>query len=339
MAVPNSRFTEFLKDIEPSPTTKSQASEAHTKMREHLRTQADFAGVYFSSFLSGSSARDTALRPRKAADEIERPDVDIIVVTNYSIHDRPEWVLRQVCRAIEDKGSGYPVERINRRSVRVNTWRAEMDIVPVIEDPVEGYWIADRESGRWQFTNPPVHKTWSANENARFGGRFKPLVKLFKWWRRVNHTRSKRPKGFVLERLVAMHAPTGEQHFGEAFAQLLENLRDACQSSATLGIKPVISDPAVPGNDILSKVTLVQWQEFIREVSTYADIARKAQDANDLEEATRQWRRVLGDRFKSSQAAKVAASTLGGFSTATAAPAYSFPDAMAAPTNKPRGFA
>lgn len=339
MAVPNARFTEFLTDIEPSPTTKSHASAAHTKMRDHLRTQVDFKVIYNGSFLSGSSARDTALRPRRTADEVERPDVDIIVVTSYSKHDRPDWVLKQVGRAIEDKGNGYPVERINRRSVRVNTWRAEMDIVPVIEDAVEGYWIADRESGTWQFTNPPVHKTWSANENVRFSGRFKPLVKLLKWWRRVNHTRSKRPKGFVLERLVSLHAPTGEPHFGEAFAQLLESIRDTYQLSATLGVKPVISDPAVPGNDILSKVTVAQWQEFVRKVSTYADIARKAQDADDLEEATRQWRRVLGERFKSSQAAKATASTLGGFATATAAPAYSFPDAMAAPNNKPRGFA
>lgn len=337
MAVPNARFVEFLKDIEPSPTTKSHASTAHTKMRDHLRIQGEFADIYRSSFLSGSSVRDTALRPRKTADEIERPDVDIIVVTAYSKNDKPEWVLKQVCRAIEDKGSGYPVERINRRSVRVNTWRAEMDIVPVVEDAVEGYWIADRESGMWQFTNPPVHKIWSANENTRFNGRFKPLVKLFKWWRRINTTRSKRPKGFILERLVSLHAPTEELNFGETFAQLLENIRDTYQVDAILGRKPHISDPAVQGNDILSKVTVTQWQEFIRKVSTYADVARKAQDTDDPEEATRQWRRVFGDRFKSSQTAKATASTFG--SSATAASDYSFPDAMAAPSNKPRGFA
>ena len=121
MAVPNSRFTEFLTDIEPSPTTKCLASKAHTKIRDRLRTQEDFRAVYSSSFLSGSSARDTALRPRKTADNVERPDVDIIVVTNYSKRDRPDWVLKQVRRAIEDNENGYPVERINRRSVRVNT--------------------------------------------------------------------------------------------------------------------------------------------------------------------------------------------------------------------------
>jgi hypothetical protein len=43
-------------------------------------------------------------------------------------------------------------------------------------------------------------------KNIRFETRFKPVVKLFKWWRRENKT-GKRPKGFVLEVLVAKHAP------------------------------------------------------------------------------------------------------------------------------------
>ncbi|EAQ04635.1 hypothetical protein OB2597_05115 [Pseudooceanicola batsensis HTCC2597] len=339
MTVPNARFTELLQDIEPSSTTKSHASTAHIKMREHLRTQSDFKDLYTGSFLSGSSARDTALRPRTSAGQVERPDIDIIVVTDFSTDDDPEWVLKKVCRAIEDKGIGYPVERMNRRSVRVNTWRAEMDIVPVVEDGTEGYWIADRESGTWQFTNPPVHKTWSAEQNAIFNGRFTPMVKLFKWWRRINPTSGKRPKGFVLERLVSLHAPVGEAHYGEAFTQLLENIQSAYEINAALGMKPFISDPAVPGNDILSRVTVAQWQEFIRKVATYAAIARKAQDADDLDEATRQWRRVLGDRFKTTQKTKASASAFGTFATATPAPGYSFPDAMAAPTTKPRGFA
>jgi hypothetical protein len=339
MTVPNARFIDLLQDIEPSPTTKSHASTAHTKMREHLRTQSDFKDLYMGSFLSGSSARGTALRPRTSAGQVERPDIDIIVVTDFSIDDDPEWVLKKVCRAIEDNGNGYPVERMNRRSVRVNTWRAEMDIVPVVKDGTEGYWIADRESGTWQFTNPPVHKTWSAEQNALFDGRFTPLVKIFKWWRRIRRTGGKRPKGFVLERLVSLHAPVGETHYGEAFTQLLENIRSAYEISAGLGRKPFISDPAVPGNDILSKVTVAQWQEFIRKVATYASIARKAQDADDLDEATRQWCRVLGDRFKATQTAKASASALGAFAAATPAPAYSFPDAMAAPNKKPRGFA
>jgi hypothetical protein len=44
-------------------------------------------------------------------------------------------------------------ERTNNRSVRVKTWQAGMNIVPVIET-WNGYLIADLETGELKFTNP-----------------------------------------------------------------------------------------------------------------------------------------------------------------------------------------
>ena len=56
-----------------------------------------------------------------------------------------------------------------------------------------------------------------------------------------------------------------------------------------------------------------------------------------MEEATRLWRKVFGDRFKTTANPAKAANY--SITAAAVAPAgYTFPDAMAAPT-KPRGFA
>ncbi len=339
MPVPNERFLELLKDIEPSPTTKTRASGAHTSIREHLRTQEEFKDRYVSSFLAGSYARDTAIRPRTSGDDQDRPDVDIIIVTNYTEYDRPDDVLQEVKEALEDGGSGYSVKRVNKRSVRVETSRADMDIVPVVELPYGGYKIPDRETDSWLFTNPPVHTDWSSQQNSRFKGRFKARVKMLKWWRRINPTPSRRPKGFVLEVLVSMHGPIAETHYGEAFAQTLENIRDTYAYDASLGIKPTISDPAAPLNDILAKVTAPQWEIFIEKVRVYADIARKAQDTDDMVEATKQWQRVFGNRFKATAKASTAAA-YGGLAAAVApSPGYTFPNTPAAPPSKPRGFA
>ena len=337
MPVPNARFDELLQDIEPSRTTKSQASAAHTKIRDHLRKQESFKDRYVDSFLSGSYARNTAIRPQTSADETERPDVDIIVVTNFTIFDSPDDVLSAVRSALEDDGNGYEVERVNKRSVRVETRQAEMDIVPVCEI-ADGFMIPDRDMGTWKFTNPPVHTEWSAEQNQAFEGRFKPLVKMLKWWRRTNPTSSRKPKGFVLEMLLAMHGPTDETHFGEAFTKTLENIRATYGLDASMGIKPFIADPAVPSSDILEKVTVPQWKEFVEKVRIYAEIARKAQDTDDMEEATRQWRRVFGDRFKAT-ANPAKAAAYGGLAAAVAPTAgYTFPRVPASP-NKPRGFA
>jgi hypothetical protein len=333
--VPNARFHELLTDIEPSPTTKGHASSAHNSVREHLEAHDTFSDCWITSFLSGSYARDTSIRPRTSSDGQERPDVDIIVVTNFTESDHPNDVLTEVCKVLEDGDDGYPVERINKRSVRVVTWQADMDVVPVFET-WNGYMIADRDTGTWKFTNPPEHTRWSSERNTLFDGRFKKLVKLLKWWRRENPS-GKRPKGFVLEVLVAMHAPRNETHYGEAFAQLLANIHGTYTHQAAMGQKPFIADPAAPGNDILSKVTAAQWKDFIEKVRVHADYARRAQDEEDMEEATRLWRKVFGDRFKTT-ANPAKAANYSSTAAALAPAGYTFPDVMAAPT-KPRGFA
>lgn len=336
--VPNARFTELLADIEPSTTTTANASAAHTGIRDHLWQQETFKNLLVKDFLAGSYARVTAIRPQSKGDSLERPDVDIIVVTKHSSSDDPDDVLADLRKAIEDDGDGYEVTRTNKRSVRVETWRADMDIVPLIEAWNGGYLIPDRETGSWLATNPPVHTQWSIDQNTAFDGRFKKLVKLFKWWRRQNPT-GKRPKGFVLEVLVANHAPKDESHFGEAFTVLLENIYKTHGQWAQHGVKPRISDPAVLGNDILAKVTVAQWRDFMEKIRVHADYARRAQnEKDDMEKATELWRKVFGQRFPSTQNAAKAAACTTMAAAAVPAAGYTFPSTAATPT-KPRGFA
>ncbi len=243
--------------------------------------------------------------------------------------------MSDLANALSDK---YPIERINKRSVRVITSQAEMDIVPVIEYG-DIYKIADREISDWKATNPPGHNAWSSKQNTYFNQRFKPMVKLFKWWRSENKS-GKRPKGFVLEMLVAIHAPKDEYHYGEAFATMLENIYDEYHDLSENDIKPFLSDPSLPENNILSKVSITDWKNFINRVGVHAGYARKAQNQDDdkMDEATRLWRKLFGARFKATTN-KVNSNNLSDYSTApTTSVAYSFPNAPAAP-KKPRGFA
>jgi hypothetical protein len=332
--VPNARFNELLTDIEPSATTKGNASSAHTGLRAHLRSHEDFQARWVSDFLAGSYSRDTAIRPRATEDGQERPDVDIIVETSFTTSDAPEDVLQEVADALED---AYDVERINKRSVRVAAWNAEMDVVPVIKT-AQTYLIPCREDGHWKATNPPAHNVWSTDQNVLFGGRAKKLVKMTKWWRRESPTASKRPKGFVIEVLVAKHAPRDETHLGEAFATMLENIYAAYAPLASIGQKPFISDPALPSNDILGKVSAPQWMEFIEKVRVHASYARRAQEEDDMPEATRLWRKVFGSRFRSSDTPAKAAIASTFASAIASSGGYAFPNANATPT-KPRGFA
>ena len=82
---PNSTFADFLRDIEPSPSTKAASSSAQTSLRDFLKAHDSFKEVHLETFLSGSYKRDTAIRPKQVAGDVARPDIDIIVVTNFDL--------------------------------------------------------------------------------------------------------------------------------------------------------------------------------------------------------------------------------------------------------------
>lgn len=81
-----------------------------------------------------------------------------------------------------------------------------IDVVPVIadEDDDQLYYVGDSDTGGWTVSDPKGHKAWSTEVNKNNNGKYKPLVKIFKWWRRVNCPDDRKyPKGITLEKIVA----------------------------------------------------------------------------------------------------------------------------------------
>lgn len=330
---PNSVFQGFLRDIEPSATTKANASSAHTALRDFLSKHEEFGQVLEKTFLSGSYKRDTAIRPKVAEGEVERPDVDIIVVTNHTLDDSPEAVVELLYKAVKD---GYSVVRKQQRSVGVETDKASMDVVPIIAPYGEDgpFYIPDRKLEKWVETNPPRHTQWTTETNEAAGKRFKPLVKLMKWWRCESPTVSKRPKGFVMECITAECMDKSETHYGELFAKTLEGVVCKYRVWIELGVLPHIEDPGVPGNSVTDGMTFAAFEGFYRKAEVHAKKAREALAEEDPEKSTKLWREIFGDRFPKVKSTKAA-----GLLGAAAAPRTAlFPDRPVRP-NKPSGFA
>ncbi|MFQ5851381.1 MAG: nucleotidyltransferase [Candidatus Binatia bacterium] len=330
---PKSVFEDFLRDIEPSPTTKANASSAHTTLREFLSKHEEFREVHKTTFLSGSYKRATVIRPKAPEGEVERPDVDIIVVTSYSLSDSPAAVLELLYGTLKD---GYSTVRKQQRSVRVETNNAVMDVVPMIAPYGDDgpFYIPDRKLEQWVETNPPRNTQWTTDMNNAAGGRFKPLVKLMKWWRRENPTVSKKPKGFVIECVTAECMDKSEKHYGELFAKTLEGV--ACRYAVwvQLQVVPHIEDPGVPGNSVTEGMTFAAFEGFYRKAETHAKKARKALKEDDPEKATELWHEIFGERFPTMHSTKAS-----GLLAAAAVPrTATFPARPVLP-NKPSGFA
>ncbi len=296
------QFTEFLKDIEPSPTTKTNSSSAHTNLRNFLKEHEEFKEVHINTFLSGSYKRGTAIRPRKKNGKLQKPDVDIIVVTNYSLSDNPTKVINFLMSTLEDAGIYNFVDPPNTRSVGVYTDTVEMDVVPIIAPwGIDStLYIADSKLDTWLETNPPKHTQWTTEVNNASNGNFKPLVKLFKWWRRHNPTLYRRPKGFVIECLVAENMDYQENDYENLFIGTLESIVNNYAPNISLKTVPFLSDPGVPSNSVTSGMAFEEFEAFYKKVESHLAICRQAQEETDPEKELALWIKIFGDRFPSS---------------------------------------
>jgi hypothetical protein len=194
---------QLAREIEPTPTQKAGAQGSHNYLRDLLKT-GQMAQRITNSYLSGSYARDTAIRPID--------DVDVV----FEIDPRawgggvnllmplppPERILESFANAIRYR---YPVSSVfgQRRSVRLSLNHLDIDVVPAVPDRQQPWLVSipDRDSGGWIRSAPRKHTAVAAEVNALRQGRFKPLVKLLKYWN-SNLPETIRAKSFMVETLA-----------------------------------------------------------------------------------------------------------------------------------------
>lgn len=175
----------LVRNIEPSQTQKDGAIRSHNYLRDVLST-GQMASRIIGDYLSGSYSRDTAINPLD--------DVDIIFLIEpkswttaldnlLSFNPDPSAVLTTFANAIRYR---YPESSVygQRRSVRLKLFHLDIDVVPAILADRAGDFILipDRDSGKWIKSSPKRHSDNATAVNKIQNGKFKPLVKLLKYW-------------------------------------------------------------------------------------------------------------------------------------------------------------
>lgn len=330
-----SQFEAFLKDIEPSASTKSNAKAAHEALRAYLKGHEEFKEVLVKVLLSGSYKRNTAVRPRKKGEVTDRPDVDVLVVMDYGLSKPPGEVLDFLYRVLKPE---YPEIRKQTRSVGIESGLADMDVVPIIAPyGMDGtLYIPDRKLEQWRETNPPRHTEWTTERNNASGGRFKLLVKEFKWWRRHNPTVGRKPKGFVVECVVAENMDYNQTNHAELFVSTMESIVSRYAFSILTKQVPPISDPGVPGSSVTDGMTFDSFEGFYNKAKAHAELGRRAIEEDDPEKELGLWRKIFGPRFPAPAAAKKSQDLLS--EPLAGSGALSFPDRPVEP-QKRAGFA
>ena len=192
-------FEEFIHNIEPSPTTKKYVSSIQTNLREFLGSHEIYKEKVIETFLTGSYAKHTCIKPTKYDG---KTDVDIVVLTNYKEIDDSKKILDELYKICKER---YDNVTKQSRSIGIEMEGIEVDVVPMIEDEFSSmYKIGNKKDGKWKRTNPKGHIEWCTRINKDNNNKFVRIVKIFKWWRKNNCPDNiKYPKGIALEKIVA----------------------------------------------------------------------------------------------------------------------------------------
>ena len=152
----------------------------------------------------------------------------------------------------------------------------------------------------------------------------------------MNPTIAKRPKGFVIECIVAECMSRTESNYALLFKGLLESIVQRYRLSVDLGIVPQIPDPAVAGNYVTSNVTAEAFSGFYGKAKEHLAIIERAFEigVSDPGKELESWHKVFGGRFPAAASQK--STEL--LSQAVAPTNLSFPNHPIQP-QKPGGFA
>ena len=293
-------FKSFLKDINPNETTIKEASRLHRNLRDHLKESDAFAGVCLDTYLSGSYAKHTFIRPKTNSAAC---DIDIVVETSFSTADDPNAVLSELESAILEREC-YQNVRIQTHSVGIDMASFHLDVVPLVKDEDGLLYIGSSDDGGWMLANPKEHKAWSTEVNQGFGGNYKSLVKIMKWWRRENcPSWVKFPKGITLEKMIADNLPESDLSIEEQIMQVMANLSEAYSEELESYRVPVIEDPVLDGNDLAAEYCYDDFSQFVNNLNEHLALLADEGTGNST------WKTILGDEFPSGNSSSSFASS------------------------------
>jgi hypothetical protein len=281
-------FSQFLTDITATDYQKNTLIPARKRtvddrLLQKFPSTSDMP--YSRGILMGSASKGTIIRPID--------DVDVLAVFSNENkawdkywNDSKSFIYR-----IRDAYDGISIQQVGTRGQAVRVFYdggGHVDVAPVFSQGNGVYHLPDG-TGRWLLTAPTVANDWFAERNRTLSYQLAPLVRLLKAWNRAH---SKRMRSFHLETVAA-----------SVFSSLGSNYRDALQRFFEWAPNYLyVSDPGGQGGELSSYLTWSGQQELLNALSTAAERAKKANEAEaggDHEEAKRLWKIILGTSFPS----------------------------------------
>lgn len=330
-----SYFTDFLSNIRLPDSLNAELKAAHTELRQHLMEDDITKDMLVDSFLQGSYARSTCIKPESG----QKVDVDVIAVTNIDHNTTtPQEAFGIILPFVEKY---YTEFQQQKRSIGISLKKVDMDFVITASPSEEVIEEIRRANLSSAFTVEDIlkrsapllekgYKTDALEEFFKDNGegkhwRTEPLLipdnEDNKWYRthpleqiRWTKEKNQRCNGHYVNIVKAIkwwkrvNMPGIKQpksypleHFiGDCCPDGIESVAEGIVKTMECIVrhypnKPRLHDRGVPEHDVFESLTEEEYQEFYKTVCKTTPIARKAYEAVAVETSVKLWRQFFGN--------------------------------------------
>ncbi|MET7990287.1 hypothetical protein ABZU76_05190 [Amycolatopsis sp. NPDC005232] len=281
-------FSQFLEELEPTeyhidtliPARKKSVIE---NLEEKFPSSSDMP--FLRADLMGSAKKGTIIRP------IDDIDVLAIFSNEKDAYQKYQWDSKNFLYRIRQAYSGVSIQQVGARGQAVRVFfqtGGHVDVAPVFYSGGDDY-LLPSGNGSWIKTSPFKANDWFTKRNQELDYHLKPLVRLLKKW---NREHSSRLSSFHLETMAAT-----------IFSRLNSNRRTALRDFFDWASGYIIvQDPGGHSGDLSGYLTWSTKQDLLQSFATSRNRCKRAiqaEDLNDVVEARRLWRIVLGEDFPS----------------------------------------
>lgn len=327
-------FLDFLKEIRLPNDLRNELISAHTDLRERLKSDDLTKDLLVESFLQGSYARSTCIKPAPN----KKVDVDVIAVTNID-HDTvsAQEAFAIIIPFVKQYYQNYEQQK---RSIGISLSKVDMDLVitaapseevkSAIEsaglssaftvDDLSGYQQPLLEAYRLDslerfFESDAAGQQWRAEpllipdniENQWY--RTHPLEQI-RWTKEKNQLCNgnyvnvvKAIKWWRRLELPNLKYPKSYplEHFvgvccPDGITSVAEGIVETLEYIArNYPQKPFLPDRGVPEHDVFELLSDEDYNTFYKAVCKSVRIARAAYDSMDIEESVKLWRAFFKD--------------------------------------------
>ena len=304
MTLVSEAFKLYLQRITPPPTQLEAARRSNNALRSWLRNDEYFGGLLETTFLNGSYARGTVIRPIK--------DVDIIVVVDSGWREAiPNDVMESLRRKLAQRYPGRRTRRL-RRAINVSLSDINLDVLLAVAPsglnaPLQ---IPDRNDDEWIETHPRLQQQLIRELGRKTNGNYTALVRLVKQWAAARVARDHLPGSFTLE-CLAYHCMVSDPDLfkgplDDAFLALLEAI-----IGFDLGINgwgwrddPTVRNPALPELNVADRWTAASAELFLEKAGLAARRGKAAGRARSDKTCLDKWDEVFGGGFPGRRAVR-----------------------------------